>query len=291
MTTPPLENQEDDMAGAESEITTGTGDEVDPDKGLAAWTRVEPLLAALGAKRATLRGVDAGLAAIKLVQAGEWLTRGEVTARFAILPGSEFEGRLLALVEPAARSVLHLQAQVKTAAAGTPTVKLDVDLAAAATELRGRMLKVVEYHFGDDPALGAEIEDIRRGKGFRDTADDLLRLSQIYKAKRVVLSQDPTHYRATDETDALRLASRIHEELGAQLDAVLKDLNEKLSRSWTLLVQTWDEVCVAGRCVFSKQPAELGRFASVYSLGRKPAARRPKTETTAPAKKEAEPVD
>ncbi len=78
------------------------------------------------------------------------------------------------------------------------------------------MLEVCAYHFRDDAALRAQVDDIRSGQGYLDLAEDLSRLAGLYRAQAATLKQDLRFYRANDATDALDLSGRITRGLRSQ---------------------------------------------------------------------------
>jgi hypothetical protein len=275
------------MSSAEPEIPSdpATEDAIDPDKGRVAAQKIEPMLAGVGEDLVSTRGVKLRLVGIKLFQNGVWLKTDEVRSRFAKLPADEFDLNKVLLVEDLARAVLHFLTKSLTASAHASSAKLPVDLVTESTEVRNRMLALVKYHFGNHPVLGVEIADIARGVGYPDIADDLPRLGNIYNMPelKTIIEADRTNYRPTDMAAAFRLSARIHEELGAQVNREVKDLQAKTNKAWTLLARTWDEVCAAGQFLYRKEPAVLERFASAHALGRTLAspsrAKTPKTET------------
>jgi hypothetical protein len=234
------------------------------------------------------RGTNVHLAAVKLVQVGKSLRSDEGKAAFDPLRAADFDMTLLDLVEPASRAVIYLETQVELAAVGASQVKLPLDLVTKATEVRGRMLKVVSYYLDDDPVIGPQIAFIISGQGYLDLQKDLVQLATIYHGSQSVIAGDTGSYRPTDEADAFNLAARIEDELEAQTGEKLKGLQDQALRAWTLLNEVWDEVCAAGRFIYRKRPEQAARFAaSAFALGRKYSGGRsagePGTETGEPA--------
>lgn len=284
------------MSSAEPEIPSdpATEDAIDPDKGRNAAQKIEPMLEGVGQVLISTRGVDLRLAGIKLVQNGVWLKSEPVATRFAKLPEDEVDQGLVVLVEDGARAMLYFLLQSRSAATHSTSAKLPLELVEEAMEVRNRMLALGKYHFRDHPKIGPELADIARGFGYPDVADDLPRLGNIYKMPELkpIIEADPTNYRPTDMADAFRLSARIHEELGAQVNREVKDLQAKTAKAWTLLCRTWDEVRAAGQFLYRHEPANLERFVSARVLGRTLASpARPKApKTDAPAATTPEPI-
>lgn len=78
------------------------------------------------------------------------------------------------------------------------------------------MLDVCAYHFRDDAALRAQVDDIRSGQGYLDLAEDLHRLAGLYRGQAATLKQDLRFYREGDAKDALDLSGGITRELRSQ---------------------------------------------------------------------------
>lgn len=199
-------------------------------------------------------------------------------ARFTSLPTAEFDAALLEVLGPAAEAVLWTQArlaEVETAATGP---RLPVELLTEATALRSGMLEVCAYHFRQDPRLLVQVEDVRSGQGYLDLAEDLSRLSALYRAHDKVLKQDLRFYRAADASDALELSQRITHELRSQGPQALRDT---AWRAWTVLHWVYGEVARAGR--FLLREAGDAAFPALISVCRAASKRTQKTPAAPPS--------
>jgi hypothetical protein len=100
-------------------------------------------------------------------------------------------------------------------AALSSEARLSAALAETGARLRARMLRVLDFHFEDDPDVGPTLAYIRRGSGYHDLADDLTGLATLYGRHKGSLHGTPAHYHPGDEKEALAAAARILTELGA----------------------------------------------------------------------------
>jgi hypothetical protein len=257
---------------------------LDPNKGKAA---LELIAARIYAYRPSellfRRGTNVYLAAVKLVQIGQWLREGPIKAPFLRLDPLDFDIEWVELVEPAARAVGYVQSQLELAQTTVNKVKLPPALVTEGYTVRERMLKVVSYYFEDDPELGPQVAFITSGKGYLDLHNDLVQLATLYHDYDDTIKDDKKHYRPTDEADAFRLAAAMEEQFEAQTHLQFKALQDQLLRAWTLLNEAWDEVCASGRFLYRKRPEECARFqSSAHALGRRSAKSAPATAPITP---------
>lgn len=257
---------------------------LDNDLNQAGYEAVQPhIQAILPEQLIAARGVDLGLAAIRLLQLGLRFEEKKLNARFARLPADEFDAGVLDLWVPSARAVLYLLPLVRTEAAAQGQARLPMDLVTQAVAVRDRMLRLCEYHFGDDPVLGPEVADIRSGVGYLDLGLDLMRLGRIYATQRAAVAADTKHYRKDDAALAAALASRIQEELDKDPNAALATRTRELNQAWTLLVRTYLEIRAAALFLFRNDAEELARWALPYSLGREASTSKGTADDDSPA--------
>lgn len=130
-------------------------------------------------------------------------------------------------------------------------VLVTAPVAQQADAVKHRMLKVVEYAFGDDPRFSTEIATIRSGTGYQDTANDLQQLADLYETPDItrVIKHDPVNYRSTDVADARRLAGQIFTALGQDApDAAA--WTDRTQRAYTHLTDVYNEHVYAGDLLF-----------------------------------------
>ena len=199
-------------------------------------------------------------------------------ARFAALPGAEFDHSALDDLR-AAVAALWTQAQLAREEAGASGARLPVELVADASALRGRMLEVCAYHFRDEAALRAQVEDIRSGQGYLDLVEDLSRLAGLYRAQAATLKQDLRFYREGDAKDALDLSGRTTRKLRSQGPQAAREV------AWctfAVLAALYAEVGRAAHFLLRK--AGQAAFPPLYSVCRAAPKRREKTRPTPPSK-------
>lgn len=144
------------------------------------------------------------------------------------------------------------------------------------------MLKLCEYHFGDQPVDGAEIADIRLGTGHIDLALDLSRLAKLYQKHKNVIKKDPKHYVASDANDARTHSGEILRLLGEARNENARTWADMVARAWLLLLDVYGEVSGAGRWLFRHDEPET-RFPSLWSVARAGQGRPKKTPEEPPA--------
>ncbi|WP_438016239.1 hypothetical protein WMF18_36155 [Sorangium sp. So ce315] len=180
--------------------------------------------------------------------------------------------------------LLHAYRQADAAGAFTSGAKLSAALDKESAEVEARLQKVCEHFFGDDPDLAPVLRRLSAGTGYLDRAYDLLGYADIYQAKQDVVSTDPVHYRATDLTDARRLASQMLAVLGAALSPKAREAYDLLQRAWTLAKPLYVEVQELGLRFLRYDPQRDARFPSLYVVGRTGQGRKKtKKEAAAPA--------
>jgi hypothetical protein len=166
-----------------------------------------------------------------------------------------------------ALAAYHASNELRSARAISSEAKIPVDLADEAIGMKARMLKLAEYAFEGDAVISLEVADIRLGTGYKDLANDLVRLAKIYIAHQAILSKDAFTYRATDADDARKLAQRILTELGNTRSIEETKWIDLSARAWTLLRNGYDEVQAAGTFLYRHEEPEK-KFPSLYVASR-----------------------
>ena len=171
----------------------------------------------------------------------------------------------------------HTRQQQKSSSGGAVGGTIPVTLVEEASALRARMLRVLEYYFGDHPSVGPKLDVVRVGSGYQDLAGDLQVIADMYEDAplHAILSRDPMYYRVEDPARARELASAIFDALGLGSEGQAKRLAESSQRAWTLLSRTYDKVRSAGQYVFADQEDVAATYPSLVSFVRASATRRP----------------
>lgn len=210
---------------------------LDDDRAAAAFAALEDTLNmiphdALQRVRLDLsRGATAALALVERAR------REDARPRIEAMPSLFWEAATLDRLEEAAWAAWHTVVEGRKAAkAGARTVSAETDTASAA--LRDRMLRVLDYHLHDAPAVALELSDIRRGSGYIDRATDLWRLAQLYDAHRPALAGDARHWSPDDAQSARALASAILQAVGQGGDNPWTDAQR---RAWTHMLGLYNE--------------------------------------------------
>jgi hypothetical protein len=166
----------------------------------------------------------------------------------------------------------HARQQQLAAGAGS-SAAVPIAVVGEAQDVRGRMLRLLEYYFDDDVELGPKLSIIRSGRGHQDLANDLEMVADLYEDSevRALISRDPKHYRAGDPRAARAFAAEIFKSLG--LSPANTSAAETTQRAWTLLSQPYDQVNRAGRFLFPDQEDVNATYPSLIGYVRAPASR------------------
>jgi hypothetical protein len=144
----------------------------------------------------------------------EYAARPDVRVRFERLArGVELRLQLLDELFLAADAAWHARQRLEDLQSAPVEGQVAAALHHEATTLRARMLRVLEYHLGDDAALAARMAAIRGGKGSIDLRNDLLALAELYRQHHAELADDRRHYRADDADSATRMAAEVTSQL------------------------------------------------------------------------------
>jgi len=248
---------------------------IDPMAAQAAFDKLLPRLEKipLDDLQAPRTGVD--MAAIFALGVADELSEHAFRLRAARLPKEFFDIRVLDDLRPAALAAWHAATQLLAANAHGAEAKLPVDLVSEANDVKSRMLRVADYHFDADTLQGREVADIRIGTGYRDLAQDLLRLAKLYRLSEARLIEDRIWYRADDAERANALAQKILRALGESRSADQKLWAERVQRAWALLVSLYEDATATAAWLQRHDP-EPKLYTSIYAAGRAP-QRRPRS--------------
>jgi hypothetical protein len=240
----------------------------------AALERVRPLLAAIPAAEVVAPSLNlrvAALAALGIYGLIESLAlRPRLLLQASI---GELDITQLEQLPDLAWATFYTRLKVEQATALRSGAMVPAALVTRGQELRRRMLKLLDFHFEDDPQVMPKLDYIRRGAGYQDLAEDLLSLVEQYQNFQATLQLTPVHYRPSDEQDAASTAAEIIAWLGGDAaggvgDTELLQYSDLASRAGQLLLRAYDEVAAAARYLCRKDPTLAGRFQSLYTLSR-----------------------
>lgn len=236
----------------------------DPAAAKKAYDAMLPRMSALAKDSLATLNVDAQESAIIALSVARFLAEAEPAARFALLPAKAFDPAHLADLPTIGLAVSHAYVALQSARAQTTEAKLPVQLVHDASTLKDRMLECAEYLFKRHAVLSREVASIRFGSGYRDLASDLVRLAKVYEDHKTTVEKDPLNYRATDAAEARTRAQEILTELGNAQSAEERQCAAALTRAWTLLRATYDEVQAAGQFLYRHEEPEA-KFPSLYA--------------------------
>jgi hypothetical protein len=242
---------------------------MDSERARDAFEELRPRLDQLEELRRA--NVDVEKAAAQAVVIGHMVQEPEVREMFEQLSPRVFDMRHVDSLEKAALATLHALAEHRDAAVHVSRGRVPPDTLEAATTLKQDMLRLVNYHLRDEHTV-AIIADIESGQGHADLASDLLRLSKLYEVNHERLAQDHTYYRPEDAARADEIARRIYAHLGGDTDSEERTWAGYVQRTWTLLLDTYDEISAAGRWLYRKDNGEE-RFPSLIASQRQTAKR------------------
>lgn len=154
------------------------------------------------------------------------------------------------------------------------------EVATQATELRARMLRVLEYHFHNGGSVAERLAFIRSGAGYQDLANDLYALAELYETPSVrdVIQEDTRHYDESDMSLAREVADQIFAGLGLRDDDDAQVWTSMAQRAWTALLAAYDEVRAAGRFLFRDEPTVGEDYPSLITRTRARPQRGPTIE-------------
>jgi hypothetical protein len=248
-------------------------EEIDPEAAPRAFEALLPLLDAQTEQRSVIT-TSIAKAIICAGSVGRMVKLPEVRVLFASLPVTHFDMQHVDRLESAAMATWYAELCLRTASTMVSSAKLPETVVTEATALKQRMFRVAEYNLDHIPEVVAELDAIRPGTGHIDLANDLMRLAVIFQAHADRLSQDSQRYQAGDAESARRYAHSIYQVLGDGRQSNARYWGDYLSRAWTLLVTTYDEVSAAGRWLYRHDNGEA-RFPSLYAIGRQRRSRQP----------------
>ncbi len=192
----------------------------------------------------------------------------------------EFDMGHLDDLEDLAFAVMYAHSEASVHRAAESAAKLPATLVEQALEVESRMQALCEYHFRDDPEMAFEVHRLRPGHGHRDIASDLLGYARIYDLRKDIVSTDKKHYRDSDAADAKAIAGVILGTLSAGSTSKARTAQEALTRAWTLLCRSYDEVRTVGLHLLRHNQDKHRFFPSIYGIARNNSQSRRKTKTS-----------
>jgi hypothetical protein len=196
-------------------------------------------------------------------------------SRLALLPAELFATSQLAALESLLLAMKALDAHAKTPAApaDAAAVKASEATLDEAEGLRATLHKLLDYHFGDDAAVGAELAEGRpKRSGFRIAAA-LARLATLADERKDTLAKDTKYWRPGIVEDSRKLAEAALAAGGALAERETLDVKR---RAFALLEGIFVDIRQAIAFVMRHDAAFIEALPSL----RKPAVKKPKMDAT-----------
>ena len=246
---------------------------IDPARAEAAYQALEPELKHIPVATLEAVRIDVQLAASFAFGLAERDRAEERATELAkLVDASVLAPHPLERLEQAALAAWHARRmQLRFLKRGTT---VPVPVAEQATDTKARMLKLIDYAFGDDSRFSARITAVHSGHGYEDMANDLQELADLYEEDVIapVITNDPINYRDTDVADARRLAGEIFKALGLTSDG--EKWTGHVQRAYTHLTDVYTEHCYAGSLLFFRREDVSRTYPpSLISVVRSPANR------------------
>jgi len=230
------------------------------------------LSAILGAPPSPAK-VDAEYGAERALELVEIARQPDIAARLAILPGVVFPDTCVGELEALGHAALYLhdlhQAASKPKADGPASEdrKLGERVLAEAEGIRATLHKLLDYHFGEDALVAAELADFRGRRGALRAAATLARLATLARERSAVLSKDTKYWRPSLIADAERLASAVQATV---LSLSEKDALELERRTYKLIEGLFNDLRATLAWLLRHEPSKV----NVLPLLKKPAQRK-----------------
>ncbi len=197
--------------------------------------------AILGAPAMGSATLDAGYGAERALELAAIAKRQDVATRLGLLPDVIFGAGQVVLMESLAHATLYADELVQKQSQASDDKVPDAILEEAEA-VRATLYKLIDYHFGDDPAVTAELAEFRGRRGSFRVAATLARLAALARDRADTLSKDAKYWRDDLLADADRLARAVQSQIGAISD---KDALELKRRAYGLLEAAFNDVRVA----------------------------------------------
>lgn len=242
-------------SGSPTAAPTATAAATDPSGGEVAFRLLEKRLRAMPIEALKLVNLDISATSVAAFAAVAVMREDDREARVRAMPG--FVPDTVSDLEDLAWCTVYLNNLAQNSKASANGQKVDVATVNIAFTLRTKMSRVLGYHFADDAKVEAELADIKAGSGHRDLAMDLGRLAELYVEHANVLAVDKVQYDREDVGRARGLAQQIMQSLTTALVGPDDEIDGLRTRSWSLTVDTYNELKAAHDWVNRKNPREM----------------------------------
>jgi hypothetical protein len=216
----------------------------------------------------TWAALNMNLASQRALKTHKEATKDDLLPIIKKLPPESFDlGQLerLRLAGEAADYVYHRLIDARSISDDSLT-KLPKALVEDSTVLRDVMFKVGRFYL--DHLKGAKelLDDVEKGRGYKDLSSDLERLAYLYETHADLLAADRTIYKPEDAKRAFNLHAQIDTALGEQRASNIRHWTAQQARLLHILRETYNDVAATGRWLLRKDEAAAEkRFPSLYA--------------------------
>jgi len=225
-------------------------------RGAHAFANVEAELRGTPAAERQQPNVDLQVAGTVATQVLPLFATPAVKAQLAALVTAKlFDAHAVERLTNLAWAAIHIRTHLNVALAASSEASVPEQTITEASGVRKRMLGVVTYQLGEDPAHSAHVQAIVSGQGHLDTASDLDMLADLYHSEHARLSKD-TKFQKDDELSARRLAAAIYDALGSKAGKDVEGWNALQGAIWPKLLAAYDELRRVGTFLFWDQSPE-----------------------------------
>lgn len=262
------------MEDAAEMTTETTKRQVDSGEGKAAF---QAQLGAILGATAGPATADAEYGAERALDLVDIARGSELAARLALIPDALFAASRLAELEALAQATLHLHELHQSAAqaAAKPTAaeeaKLADKLLEEAEAVRATLHKLLDYHFGEDALIAAELADSRGRRGAFRVAATLARLASLARERAAVLAKDTKYWRPSLIADADRLATEVQASVQNLSE---KDALELKRRAFQLVEAPFNDLRSTLTWLLRNEPSKI----LALPVLKKPTVRKAKAE-------------
>lgn len=181
-----------------------------------------------------------------------------IAQRLAAIPEALFSSTRVAELERLALATLHLHELHATASAASGKAapeehKLADKILEEAEAVRATLHKLLDYHFGEDAQVAAELADSRGRRGAFRVAATLARLGAMAKERAATLAKDTKYWRATLIADAERLAGEVQASVQTLSE---KDALELKRRAFQLIEGPFNDLKATLAWLFRDEPSK-----------------------------------
>lgn len=266
--TEPLTETTSHAAPAEASPASVVAPEIAEARRAAFDTHFAAILGAPAVGGATL---DAGYGAERALELAMVAQRPEIAARLALLPDELFARDEVTRLEALAHATLYADQLAARQTGGDD--KVADSLLEEADQVRATLHKLLDYHFGDNSAIAAELQELRARRGAFRVAATLARLATLARERSDTLMKDAKYWRDGLIADAERLARVVQGQIGAISE---KDATELKRKAFGLLETSFGEVKTAIVFVMRHHGSAIETLPQL----KKPAIRKARTENS-----------